>query len=369
MPSFAAAHAQVNFPKLVGNGWVLLCTHDVILSYLLIWQRWYFRWRLFIPRMLMTYLLHHLLGSRTVWAYGASFPLGVIYFFLSESLQVMTVLEYQNLGLRRPVTPELLQTLDLSLGFLYISPPVFFLFFLVPLRVVYLWIAAWIAFHLIFSLFAFYFYVLRKFLEFTFQPFLMTFFSPRTLFLDCSQDNLVFLFLFWKIVMSWEKGVKVKVIFCICKAIYKIFYTYYLIWSFWQRSHLIFEIHRAEVIISVLQIKQRVSERLNDLSEVILPIGNETRIQAGCPGPGLGLVCDKAFGGTENGVWTLTRPLEYRGWGLDTGKSWAWDPSLQCCQGCVSRRWLRPWPSRMLCCGPVGDREQGSGSVSEGATV
>lgn len=29
--------------------------------------------------------------------------------------------------------------------------------------------------------------------------------------------------------------------------------------------------------------------------------------QAGCPGPGLGLVCDKAFGGTENGVWTLVR--------------------------------------------------------------
>lgn len=92
-------------------------------------------------------------------------------------------------------------------------------------------------------------------------------------------------------------------------------------------------------------------------------LGMKPGFQAGCPGPGLGLVCDKAFGGTENGVWTLTRPLEYRGWGLDTGKSWTWDPSLQCCQGCVSRRWLRPWPSRMLCCGPVGDREQGRAAV------
>ena len=75
------------------------------------------------------------------------FPLDVTCFLLSESLQVMMVLEYQNLGLRIHTHGDLLlqsslQTLELSLGFLYISSSSFLpVFFLVPLRVVYLWIA------------------------------------------------------------------------------------------------------------------------------------------------------------------------------------------------------------------------------------
>ena len=71
------------------------------------------------------------------------FPLEVTCFLLSESLQVMIVLEYQNLGLRMHTHGDLLfqsslQTLEFSLGFLYISSSSFpALFFLVPLRVVY----------------------------------------------------------------------------------------------------------------------------------------------------------------------------------------------------------------------------------------
>lgn len=36
-------------------------------------------------------------------------------------------------------------------------------------------------------------------------------------------------------------------------------------------------------------------------------LGVEPGFQAGCPGPDPGLVCDKAFGGAENGAWTLVR--------------------------------------------------------------
>ena len=69
-----------------------------------------------------------------------------------------------------------------------------------------------------------------------------------------------------------------------------------------------------------------------------------------CPGPDLGLVCDKAFGGTENGIWTLVR--------LERGT-----PACSVARVVFFRRWLRHWPSRVLCWGPVGNREQGRAAV------
>lgn len=74
------------------------------------------------------------------------------------------------------------------------------------------------------------------------------------------------------------------------------------------------EVSRAEITVSVLQIKHLSLREINDLCQVTVQVGAEPGFKVGCSGPSLGPACDRHWRHTE--------------WGPDTGNSWNWDPGL-----------------------------------------